>query len=330
MRSSEVCSCAPLVVIGSANADIYVEIERLPKVGETVAASSGQTLPGGKGANQAACGARLSYPTYFVGQVGEDPHGSLIQDSLGACGVRLDHLNVVSAPTGHAVVMLQPGGQNSIIIVGGANVSWSGLEGGISPFTLGTQQLIRQAGVILLQREIPDFVNLEAAKIAKAAHVPIILDAGGMEGPILEDLLKCITVFSPNETELARLTGMPTETLEAVICAAKKCQEMGVGQVLVKLGEQGSVFLTEHGQLYMQPCVPAQNVVDTTGAGDTFTAAFAVALVEGQPLSDALQFAAAAASLCVQAKGAIPSMPERKAVVQLLQENSVIAKMQEQ
>lgn len=153
----------PLVVVGSANADIYVEIERLPKEGETISAKTGQTLAGGKGANQAACGGKLAYPTYFMGQVGEDAHGKLITEALENGGVRLDHLNRVSmAPTGHAVVMLQSDGENSIIIVGGANMScW--------PEVLPDKdlQIVRNAGIVLLQREIPDSVNIQVAKVQK-------------------------------------------------------------------------------------------------------------------------------------------------------------------
>lgn len=311
----------PLVVVGSANADIYLEIDRLPLPGETLAAHAGQTLPGGKGANQAACAARLSHPTYFVGQIGKDAHGSLIYDALTSCGVHLEHLNAISAPTGHAVVMLQPGGQNSIIIVGGANVCWPMLEDNVGWFPQSTQQLIRDAGAILLQREIPDSVNLEVAKIARSANIPVILDAGGVESPIPEALLRCVTILSPNETELARITESPVETLQDIIMAASKCQEMGVKQVLVKVGEKGSLLLAEDGHVTLQPAIMAPNVVDTTGAGDTFTAAYAVALVEGQSQADCLEFAAAAASLCIRAKGAIPSMPEREDVILVLQES---------
>lgn len=311
---------APLVVVGSANADIYVEVERLPAPGETLAACSGRTLPGGKGANQAACAARLSYPTFFIGQVGEDAHGKLIRDALATCGVHLEYLSSVSVPTGHAVVMLQPGGQNSIIIVGGANVSWPRLEDTVSHFPVSTQQLIRQAGAVLLQREIPDAVNFEAAKIAKSANVPVILDVGGADTPIPEDLLQCVTILSPNETELARLTGATVDSLEDAIGAARQCQKMGVKQVLIKLGGRGSALLTEDGSTLIQPAILAPVVLDTTGAGDTFTAAYAVALVEGQSSADSLQFASAAGSLCVRVKGAMPSMPERKAVSELLRQ----------
>ncbi|CAL9048073.1 unnamed protein product [Musa banksii] len=310
-----VSAAKPVVVVGSANADIYVEIDRLPLEGETIAARAGQTLAGGKGANQACCGGRLDYPTYFVGQIGDDAHGRLIEDALRGGGVRLDRLaRVSSAPTGHAVVMLQSDGQNAIIIVGGANMScW--------PEDPRDEDLevVRSAGVLLLQREIPDRVNIQVAQAAKGAGVPVILDAGGKEGPVPDELIKLVDIFSPNETELARLTGMPTETFEQISHAAKRIHEKAVKKVLVKLGAKGSALFIEGEDPIVQPIIPASEVLDTTGAGDTFTAAFAVALVECKPMKECLKFAAAAASLCVQVKGAIPSMPDRAAVVELLQ-----------
>jgi ribokinase len=160
----------PLVVVGSANADIYVEIDRLPMEGETISAKTGQTLAGGKGANQAACGGKLSYPTYFVGQVGDDAHGKLITEALENGGVRLDYLKTVdAAPTGHAVVMLQPDGQNSIIIVGGANMNcWP------EPLSEKELQVVRNAGIVLLQREIPDSVNIQVAKVRNLEHLILV------------------------------------------------------------------------------------------------------------------------------------------------------------
>ncbi|KAJ8767814.1 hypothetical protein K2173_020754 [Erythroxylum novogranatense] len=304
----------PLVVVGSANFDLFVEIDRPPKIGETVSAKTGQTLAGGKGANQAVCSGKLSYPTYFVGQVGEDAYGNLILDALKNGGVCVDNVrNVHGVPTGHAVVMLQSDGQNSIIIVGGANMSgW--------PERLSDEDLkiVKNAGIVLLQREIPDSVNIQVAKAAKSAGVMVILDAGGMDAPLPEELLNAVDMFSPNETELGRITGMPTEGYEQISQAALKCHKMGVKQVLVKLGSKGSALFVEGNNPINQPIIPAPRVVDTTGAGDTFTAAFAVALMEGKPIKDCMRFAAAAASLCIRVKGAIPGMPDRSSVVDLL------------
>ncbi|KAG0608250.1 hypothetical protein M758_8G091100 [Ceratodon purpureus] len=316
----------PLVVVGSVSADIYVEVERLPSSGETIAASSGQTLAGGRGANQAACAARLSYPTYFCGQVGPDANAILVKDALASAGVRLDHVKSVEAPTGHAVVMLQPGGKKSVINVGGANVAWPMSENSVSRLTGNIEQLIKRAGGVLLQREIPDAVNLEAANIAKSANVPVIMDAGGADSPIPKELLKCITVLSFNETELGRLTAMSTNSLGEVLLAATKVQEMGVKEVLVEMGKNGSVLVRDKEPPIYQPATLAPVVVDTRGASETFTAAYAVALIELQPPAEALRFAAASASFCVRNEGAMPSMPERSSVLQLLKEYPVVEK----
>ncbi|CAH8391075.1 unnamed protein product [Eruca vesicaria subsp. sativa] len=306
----------PLVVVGSANADIYVEIDRLPKEGETISAKTGQTLAGGKGANQAACGAKLLYPTYFVGRLGDDAHGKLIASALGdVCGVHLDYVrSVKDEPTGHAVVMLQEDGQNSIIIVGGAN-----MRGWPEKMSDEELEIVRNAGVVLLQREIPDSINIQVAKAVKKEGVPVILDVGGMDTPIPNELLDYIDILSPNETELSRLTGMPTETFDQISEAVAKCHNLGVKQVLVKLGSKGSSLFIEGEEPIQQSVIPASQVVDTTGAGDTFTAAFAVAMVEGKSNEECLRFAAAAASLCVRVKGAIPSMPDRASVLKLLE-----------
>lgn len=171
----------------------------------------------------------------------------------------------------------------------------------------------------LLQREIPDLVNIQVAKAAKSAGVPVILDAGGMDAPMPPELLNVVDIFSPNESELARLTCMSTESFEQIGQAVVKCHKMGVKQVLVKLGAKGSALFIEGEKPIKQTIISAARVLDTTGAGDTFTAAFAVALVEGKTKEECMRFAAAAASLCVQVKGAIPSMPDRTSVLHLLQ-----------
>ncbi|WJX72598.1 ribokinase [Trifolium repens] len=235
--------------------------------------------------------AELEYVKEQLISVGNDAHGNLLADALRDDGVCLDYLTVVpSAPAGHAVVMLQSSGQNSIVIVGGANMScW--------PQILPPQHLevVSSAGIVLLQREIPDFVNVQVAKAARNAGVPVIFDAGGMDEPIPQELLDFVDIFSPNESELARLTGLPTESFEEIKQAAVKCHKLGVKQVLVKLGSKGSALFIEEEPI-QQPAIFAKIVIDMTGAGDTFTAAFAVALVEGKSKKECLRFA----SMCAE------------------------------
>jgi ribokinase len=308
----------PLFVVGSVNADLLLE-SRLPLAGETVSVTGGgYIVPGGKGANQAAAAALMGHATRFVGQTGRDAPATLLRDALAACGVELTHCAAVDAPTGQAVIVLQPGGENSIILVPGANAAWS------APPEAALAAL-EGAGVLLLQREVPESVSLAAARAAHAAGVPVILDAGGDETPLGDELLSCVSILSPNETELARLTALPTAGEEQVLVAAAALQARGVRTVLVKLGPLGSLLVPPPPEKPLrQPAFQASQVVDTTGAGDCFTAAFAVALLEGRSNAEALRFASAAACICVGRMGAMPSLPSRKEVEELLASTPVV------
>jgi ribokinase len=305
----------PLVVVGSVNADLYVEIPRLPLPGETLAGDNAAMRPGGKGGNQAGAAARLGQETWFVGQVGDDAYAAPLSGALSAAGVKLGLLATSPGATGQALILLQPGGENSIVIVGGANRRWS------APPAAAEAQ-IDAAGALLLQREVPEAVNLAAARRAAAAGVPVVLDAGGDDGAVPAELLPLLAVLSPNESELARLTGLPTTDDAQVLAAARALQARGVGTVLVKLGGRGCLLVPPApGVPVAQPAFRVP-VVDTTGAGDCFTAAYVVALMEGRMPLDRLAFACAAAALCVQVKGALPSMPARAAVDAFLAERA--------
>ncbi len=293
----------PLLVIGSINADLYVEIDALPQSGETIAGRECAVRSGGKGANQAAAAAKVGYPTSFVGRVGSDAFAPALRSDLRAAGVDDALLTAVPGPSGQAYILLQKGGENSIIVAPGANAQWgSAIEESLTG-------AIAQAGAVLLQREIPEAVNLLVAHAAKTAGVAVILDAGGSDdGPLPRALLACLTVCSPNETELARLTGMPTANDAQVIVAARQLQAQGVHTVLVKLGARGCLLVRADGTTLQHPAF-AVPVVDTTGAGDCFTATYTVAMLLGMDEAERLRFACAAAGVCVQRKGALASMP---------------------
>ena len=310
--SSSPPPCKPLVVVGSVNADFVLSVDRLPQAGETLSASKLELFPGGKGANQAAAAARLGHPTHFIGQNGRGSNGEFLRAALADSGVILDALKTVDEEPGSAYIFLQPSGENSIVILGGANQHpWALSE--------SDEALISRAGAVLLQREIPEAVNAKVAAVARKGGVPVILDAGGEDGPLPPSLLANLTVLSPNETELARLTGLPTATEEETVAAARALlqsatQEGGaLSHVLVKLGARGAMMIgggaEEGGGVLRQAAGAVPTVVDTTGAGDCFTAAFAVGFVKGWPAKRCVAFATAAAGLCIQAKGAMSSLP---------------------
>ena len=303
-----------LLVIGSINADLYVEVPRLPVAGETIAGIDAAVRPGGKGANQAVAASRLGVETWFAGNLGSDAYAPPLRLALEGAGVETDLLEQVDGPTGQAVILLQPTGDNSIIVVGGANHEWVELDERV-------HARLRECGALLLQCEIPDAINLEAAHAARTAGVPVILDAGGSGGVVLPALLSLVDILSPNEHELAVLTGMPTSTNEETLAAARALQARGAHTLLVKLGRRGAMLVPEQGKPVMHGAFEVK-VVDTTGAGDCFTAAYAVATVGGMQPQARLRFACAAAALSVMRKGAIPSMPNREAVKRFLMSNS--------
>mmetsp|Transcript_22783 Transcript_22783/g.59345 ORF Transcript_22783/g.59345 Transcript_22783/m.59345 type:complete len:332 (+) Transcript_22783:302-1297(+) len=308
----ELIKTRPVVVVGSMAADLVLSVDRLPRPGETIAATNCERFPGGKGANQAATAARLGAPTFFIGQFGSDANAELMRTALLEAGVDVSLSRTVEGDTGHGTIMLQPSGENSIIIVPGANrAPWV--------ITDEIKQCIKEAGILLLQREIPEEVNVEVASLAHRAGVPVVLDIGGEEGPIGDELLRYITVISPNETELQRITGLPTESDAELEAAAQSLLVRGVEAVLVKLGAAGSMLLRPAGLAPVhQSAVPVQTVLDTTGAGDCYTASWAVASLANRSSDESMRFASAAAAICIQRKGAMTSLPSLEEVEYLL------------
>lgn len=151
-------------------------------------------------------------------------------------------------------------------------------------------------------------------QLASSARVPVILDAGGVDKPLAHDLLSNVSVLSPNETELERLTGMPTRSEKQCEAAAEALVHQGVDKVLVKMGAKGSMLVDIYGNIIRQKAAPVLHVIDTTGAGDCFTGAYAVGILEGKSDAKAMEFASTAAALCIQKQGAIPSLPTREEV----------------
>lgn len=308
-----------ILVVGSVNADIYINVERLPRVGETMKGEkgSGLVLPGGKGANQAVAASKLggqTQTTSFVGVFGGDSHAGMLRQTLNNYGVNTKLCLETTEPSGQAYIILQGGGDNSIVLVNGANHEW---PNALPP---SLTQAIKASSAVMLQREIPPRVNLMVAQCAKQHGVAVIMDAGGAGDQIDPRLLECLFILAPNEIELSDATGMPTKTREEIITAARALQGKGVQNVLVTLGGDGSIFLDPNGNLTEQSIFKAEKVVDTTGAGDCFRGAFTAKFLEQGKVDEALRFAAKAAAICVSRKGAMTGVPTRSEVDRALGE----------
>ena len=307
-----------LLVVGSVNLDTTLEVGRLPLKGENIVATGANaaTALGGKGANQAIAAARLndgaatgSGSVEFICQFGNDAHAERLERTLASSGVGLSACgHCDESGSGQGLVFLEPDGGVSAVVLGGSNqAGWS------DAFAHSLRARVMSASALLLQREIPEAVNEILARLAHEAGVPVIQDIGGEERPISDAMLALVTYLCPNETELARLTSMPADTKEEVLAAAKSLQARGATNVLVTRGEHGSLLLTPDGEVIEQQAldVPGGRVVDSTGAGDAYRAAFAIGLVEGRELPECLRCGAAAGAIAVSRLGAEPSLPTR-------------------
>jgi ribokinase len=307
-----------IVVVGSLNLDLVCAgLPRFPLPGETLTGGRFATFPGGKGANQAFAAARLGALVSMVGAVGDDRDGDLLRENLSRAGVDVDHVSRdAEAATGVALILVTETGQNEIVLAPGAN-------GAFTPSRLEPSAArIGDGKIVMLQLEIPLETVVAAAVRAKASRARVILDPAPAR-PLPDALLAYVDYLTPNETELCALTGGGSLSEDAgedegawLAAASRRARSLlGPGRarcVLVKLGAQGALLVTNEGEKRF--AVAPVKVVDTTAAGDAFNAAFAVALLEGQSEEGAVAFACVAAAVSVTRAGAQPSMPTRAEV----------------
>jgi ribokinase len=307
-----------LVVFGSLNMDLVIQAPRHPRPGETLTGGPFRTIPGGKGANQAVAAARLGGQVTMIGAVGADSFGDELIANLAAAGVDTSRIDGSPEATGLALITVSESGENTIILAPGAN-------GTVSARTAWeNEQTIAAADVLLLQLETPLSAVLAATQIAGRHRVPVILNPAPAR-PLPAELLRHVSYLIPNEHEAALLAGLPTGADEEAAQAAAALQTMGVGQVVVTLGERGALLCdapdaSESARRVptIIPSFPVQ-AVDTTAAGDAFVAAFAVALTEGRPVVEAVRWGCAAGALACTTFGAQPSLPTRAAVEKMLE-----------
>lgn len=301
---------AEIVVIGSANADLVATSRHIPAPGETVLGDSFRIVAGGKGANQAVAAARLGGRVAFVGRVGDDAFGKTLAQGLQDAHVDCTHLQSTSGvETGVALIVISNAGENAICVVAGANRH-------LTPADIdAAEESIAAARVCLLQLEIPLETALHTIALARRLSVETILDPAPAPAAAPAGLFD-VDILSPNQSEAVQLLGAdyapgdPSDVAQAL-------RQRGGRTIVLKRGAEGA-YLSAGS---IETSVPGFRVdaVDTTAAGDAFTAALGVARVEGMSLESAVRFANAAGALACTKLGAQPALPARAQVTALLE-----------
>lgn len=307
-------------VIGSLNMDLVVRAPRLPAPGETLLGGSYKTFPGGKGANQAVAAARMGGSVTMVGRVGDDAHGVKLRAVLEENHVNVDHLITTPGhPTGLGMITVADGGENTIVVASGANALVTAED------VVASDAAITGASVLLLQLEIPLAANMEAAKRARAAGVPVILNAAPAR-QMPREFLSLVDVLLINRSEAATLTGQDLGTEPGRLLL--RAGEIGPATVILTLGAQGAI-VSHRGRQRRIPTLQV-SAVDAVGAGDAFSGAIACcwaavhAAVKAKShdetalVEKALLTASVAGALAATKPGAIPSMPSAAEVQEQL------------
>jgi ribokinase len=296
-----------VAVIGSIIADMYVRTARVPAVGENLLAESLTIGPGGKGANAAVAVARAGAEALLVGCIGDDDFGRMELTHLRQEGVKVDAVTVdPEVGTGTALVMIDADGENTILVIIGANDRLSA--------EAVSQALESRRGTldgILVNFEIPEDAVAAAVRTGREQGVPVVVDAGPPRSYARETWAEC-TVITPNALETATLVGHPVRDDVAAEQAARELLAAGPEAVVLKRGGHGALLLTADQELHV-PAFPVE-AVDTTGAGDAFSAALTIAIAEGLPLEQAVRRANAAGALTCTRFGTMTAMPTREEV----------------
>ena len=300
-----------IVVVGSSNTDMVVRVPALPRPGETVLGGTFYTAAGGKGANQAVAAARAGGAVTFVACVGDDAFGVQAVQGFQADGIDTTYVFIVpETPSGVALIMVDGAAENSIAVASGANAL-------LRPHHVEqAHEAIAGADVLLVQLETPLETVAAAVTLAARHDTRVILNPAPAQA-LDEAMLGHVSILTPNVSETEVLTGLPLDEAARLDEAATVLLSKGVGAVLITLGSEG-LYLAASG---LRERLPAFTVKaeDTTGAGDAFNGALAVALAEQQPLHEAARFAAAAAAISVTRRGAQPSAPRRDEIVRFLE-----------
>lgn len=302
---------ADITVIGSNMFELTTYVGRMPVQGETLEAPEFEMGFGGKGANQAIAAARLGSDVNFITMVGDDSFGQQQLDNYRENGIRPEGIGVGKGSSGVAPIFVDPTGDNRILIIKGANEQ-------LTPTVLDDKiDLIKDSKLIVLQQEIALETNYHAIDLGLKYNVPVLLNPAPANDHLNIDYVSKVAFFTPNETELATLTGMPTGNLDEIQAAADHLIDLGVGNLIITLGSKGALWVTKgHAEI-----VPGKKVkaIDTTGAGDSFIGGFAHYYTQGEDIPTALQHANAYAAVTVTRRGTQKAYPTTAELAKLQQ-----------
>lgn len=288
-----------ILVIGSANTDLVIHSNRIPKLGETLVGSNFQTNAGGKGLNQTVAIAKLGGAVSFLGSIGQDNYGDLLLNTLKEYHISFEGIRSESEPTGIAMITIV-NGDNFIILNSGANNA-------LTPAIIRhKKQLIAESAFCVLQLEIPLETVLEICEIAKQSDTKIILNPAPFR-KLPDSVYPMVDYLIPNEHEAEELTGIRITDEMSAIETIRKIRTLGVKNVVITLGEKGCIYNVED-KIISCPAVTT-TAVDTTSAGDCFIGALVTKISQNEPISEAISFASKAAALTVSREGAAKSIP---------------------
>lgn len=297
-----------VAVCGSLNMDLVCTAPRIPKPGETILGYEFITKEGGKGANQAVALGRLGLPTLMIGCVGSDAFGEALLRSLKNSGVDTSMIKKLDGATGTAHITVEDSGENNIVVIPSANARVS------VSMVREAEKALDGAFAAIAQLEIPMDAVMEFMRLSKARETMCVLNPAPMprEG-LSPDLLSLLDLITPNETELFQLTGVEPNDEASFGVAARILHEKGVGRVICTVGASGAYY--SDGVTILHQNAMRVKAVDTTCAGDSFTAAFVAKLRDGAPIEETLEFATRAAAITVTKLGAQESLPTREAIM---------------
>ena len=289
-----------ICVIGSLNMDLVVNVDTMPKPGQTIIGSNFKEVPGGKGANQAVAMARLNGNVSMIGKVGEDGFGQTLINSLKNDKVDTTYIQTAKGATGVALITVDKNAQNSIVVSPGANfeVKEEDIDNNI--------KAIENSDIVVLQLETPLNTIKYALNKAKELNKYTILNPAPAV-KLDDEIIKNVDLLTPNETELEIISGVSIETEEDIQKAAQIMIEKGVKELIVTLGSKGSLYINKEKSMFKKAY--KVEAVDTTAAGDSYTGALAVALSQDKNIEDAMDFASKVGALSVLKEGAQSSLP---------------------